>query len=189
MSASALEYASLNGAFKAIEEAKASQDKTNSLWFKAQVAAFQVACLSVNRDGELLRDLTPLARLVQAAVDSQSVRARELVEFVLWIGGADKDGENGAITWNAKDKVFRYRSKDAAVREGMLHEALTTPWFKWAKPENVNIAKFSSIASAIRKVRKDADAGKLILKNEEKLALEALCQVAAAHGLNITPKA
>lgn len=189
MSSSALKYASVNGAFEAIETAKASQGKTNGLWLKAQIAAFQVACLSVNKDGELLRDLTPLARLVQAALDSQSVRARELVEFVLYIGGADKDGENGAITWNAKDKVFRYRSKDAAVTEGMLHEALTVPWFKWAKPENVNIAKFSSIASAIRKVRKDADEGKLMLKNEERLALDALCKVAAAHGLNITPKA
>ena len=179
-------------ALKAIETALEAQGKTNDLWFTAQRAAVYVALKDKDKDGALTCQLTPLTRLVQAVVEAKALRAKELVQFVCTMLGADAQGNGGLVRWVEKDKCFKKGKADWNADAVLIAfgKATSTAWFEWAKPAKTDPYNFNALLSAIRKASAAVQDGECVPTAAQAKFLKEVQAAALANGFagQIEPK-
>ena len=152
---------------KMLDAAIKHQNKGNTLWHDCQKAAVRLAVEH--------RNLSALTRLVHGVQSCKSLRARELVQFILFLAGDETGGEKCALVWKKGSdgiEAFTFK-KGKDFRPDAVTLSDSQAWFDWAKPDKLNVVEFKSFYAMLRKMQGDD----VVITAKEKELLKAVTEL------------
>lgn len=135
-----------------VAEALKSVHASKATVFQAQRACVQFAMEHNN--------WSPMSRLIVGLQNTKVYNGKALLVFVLETCGADKQGKNGSLGWNAEKKsLFIRQGKVVEARAYKLMQ--NKPFWEHAKPQSLTLTSVDIIRASVAKVEKSGEENKL----------------------------